>query len=208
MVVPVTAGGTAATVTSEDGEPVGTVELPDSAAADGSVVVVTSPRDDEFSTDGVVFGSVVVDITVFDESGRSITEFEDPIEICLEVEEDEDDGEACLGFYVQEEDAWECEDPCLKRSSDSRQLCGDTDHLTTFSILLDSTGGGNDPCDSSDGSMDLTMTILSAGSICLFGLLAVLIMAAYEIRVRLRKQKFKNTMTSIERNLGSVQAST
>lgn len=174
--------------------------------ADGAVVVVSAPEDD-ISTDGVVIGSVIVDITVFDESGRSVTEFDDSIEICLEVEEDEDDGEACLGFYDEEEGVWECEDPCLERSSNSRQLCGDTEHLTTFSILLDSSGGGNDPCNSSDDGMDLTMTIVSAGSVCCIALLALLVMLAYEARMRIRKRKFQNAMTSIERNLGSVQTS-
>jgi hypothetical protein len=49
-----------------------------------------------------------------------------------------------LGFYNNENE-WKCVDECLEVSEG--QLCGETDHFTSFAILLGGNGN-NDKCNS------------------------------------------------------------
>jgi len=134
-----------------------------------------------------------------------VRDFDDSIELCFLVEEDEDEDTACLGFYHEPSGEWECEDNCPKRLK-SNELCGDTNHLTTFSILLDSTGNENSPCGGSSAGVDLVLTWVSAGMVLCFCCMSVLVTVAYEVHIRQKKRRFQSTMTSIERNLGSVHA--
>ena len=46
----------------------------------------------------------------------------------------------CLAFFDEGDSKWKCQDPCLKQKGD--ELCGKTDHFTSFAILL--TGGRSD----------------------------------------------------------------
>lgn len=80
-----------------------------------------------------------------------------------------------MGFYNENTQKWECEDECLEK--DGNFFCGDTgiliysliyyciihisyvDHLTSFALLLEGTGGRG--CES-DG-VDYAITYLSIG---------------------------------------------
>ncbi len=82
----------------------------------------------------VAFGSHGVSVMP---SGK----FKKAVEVCLRVDEGVSDLEgACLGFFDEKHGEWRCEDETLETREDT--LCGDTDHFTTFAILL---RGGPDP---------------------------------------------------------------
>ena len=61
------------------------------------------------------------------------------IELCFEVDAKEQKLDLCLA-YLDPDERWECEDKCLKRKG--KKLCGKTDHLTNFAILLLGNGDG------------------------------------------------------------------
>ncbi len=64
----------------------------------------------------------------------------DVLEVCLDAKGASPDPGTCLGFFDEATSTWKCQDECLKKNTKG-QLCGNTDHLTTFAILL--TGGGD-----------------------------------------------------------------
>ena len=92
----------------------------------------------------------VAEITAIDSNGVEVTQFEDSVEICLSVPKETDKDKACLA-YIDDTNDWKCEDPCLreKESNGETLFCGETDHFTSFAILLDSSTS-NSGCDSDD----------------------------------------------------------
>ena len=124
----------------QDGEVViGTVTADTSAVGEGNEIIVDvisgEPEDPTESR--------VVDITLRDTNGQN-QQPQGNVEICLSVSQTSSD--QCLAVFNEEENIWECEDPCLS-TSDSL-LCGETSHFSRFSILLDPTGKGSEDCDS------------------------------------------------------------
>ena len=89
----------------------------------------------------------VVDISLFFNDVE--TQPNSQIEICFELESNVEG--SCLGFYntKKQPPVWECEDKCLKKKGKS--ICGNSDHLTNFAILL--TGNDENACD--DGNFIL-----------------------------------------------------
>ena len=79
--------------------------------------------------------SDVVDIT-FTLNGEEVQPISS-IEICFDVPADDN---SCLGYFDTKTRSWICQDKCLKRKGNS--VCGETDHLTNFAILLSGNGGG------------------------------------------------------------------
>ena len=109
-------------------------------------LVATELREGEFvppKTSSIV--SNVVDIIAVNGYGVEIL-FEDSARICLEVNDTSIAEDSCLGFYNEEDQIWECEDPCLEQDNDG-QLCGSTSHFTSFAVLFQGTGAGR--CDKS-----------------------------------------------------------
>ena len=84
--------------------------------------------------------SDVIDIT-FSRNGEPVQPISS-IEICFDIPEIQDS--ACLGYFNTRTRSWICQDRCLKRRGNS--VCGETDHLTNFAILLSGIGEGG--CDS------------------------------------------------------------
>jgi hypothetical protein len=91
-----------------------------------------------------VLRSVVVNITL-QEVGKSISQLLSPLTICLALSNDTKKNEkVCLSFYDPSSDKWKCEDKCLttinSKGADHADwqnlLCGETDHLTSFALLL------------------------------------------------------------------------
>jgi hypothetical protein len=72
------------------------------------------------------------------EIGPSGASFSERATVCLAASADP--GGACLGFYDEGRGKWTCEDECLQEKGD--HLCGTTDHLTNFALLLGSSSGG------------------------------------------------------------------
>lgn len=172
-------------VTSSDGQRVGTVALPTDIRG---TLVVESDTEAEVIEEVV---SLVLDVTVVGENGELITSFDEPIELCFET--DQSEGDVCLGFYNDNEE-WECEDYCLESTSEG--VCGETRHLTSFALLLDSSAGSADKCGS--GSTDYLYVYLSV-SFVVAALIVVVIGALigeYQLRSRL---KFR------ERSLRSIE---
>ena len=173
-------------VTNVEGQRVGTVSLPTDIRG---TLVVGSDTTAEVIDDVV---SLVLDVTVVGESGELITSFDDPIELCFET--DQNEGDVCLGFYNENEE-WECEDYCLQSTSDG--VCGETDHLTSFALLLDSSAGSSDKCGSA--STDYTYVYLSAGFVVFAVIVVVVGLIIAEARIRVKMRVREESFRSIER---------
>lgn len=181
-------------VRDTDGGQVGSVLLPQDTV--GALVI--SSDTDAVPISAVV--SIIVDVTVIGANGELITEFDDPIEICFET--DEDEGDVCLGFY-NEEGNWECEDFCLEATNDG--VCGETDHLTSFALLLDSSAGSGDKCGSE--STNYVIAYLSIAFISA-AIVAVIVLAVLvEIRLRVKAYMLENEFRTMERGATSGLAS-
>lgn len=155
------------------GNPVGTVMAPPT----GSGVLVVSGE----SADVVIIpevSSIVLDITVLDAEGNSVTSFDEPFEICFSSDE-HGSGDVCLGFFNSEGE-WECEDYCLEDSDDG--LCGKSRHLTNFALLLDSEAGSSSRCGSS--TQDYLYIYLSVAFVGVA--LCIVIAAAVFIEIKIR----------------------
>lgn len=94
------------------------------------------PSDETLPWSGVVFD-------------LSVTPFRpgDALELCVDVKAGTPREGACLAYFDETTSKWQCQDDCLeKKTMGSREtLCGTTDHLTNFAILL-SGGGSNSKC--------------------------------------------------------------
>ena len=119
------------------------------ANSDNPNIVGINAELGEDSADPNVVSSVINVIAV-DSNGNEIV-FSGNAEICLSVDEDILTNESCLGFLDETKNPprWVCEDPCLRSSENKNEVCGTTNHFTSFAILLQG-GGSNDPC-GSDG---------------------------------------------------------
>ena len=163
------------------GDQVGSVIVPDGTA--GALVISGSAEVTRIEE----IVSVVVDVTLISTDGTAVRKFDEDIEICLETDEDRDD--VCLGF-LDDDGRWECEDYCLDDSDGS--LCGKTDHLTNFALLLSTVSG--DRCGSESRSN--VILYLSIGSI-VFAIIVVIVAAiVLEARVRIKayllERKFRH----------------
>eukprot|EP00012_Vannella_robusta_P010712 CAMPEP_0206203140 /NCGR_PEP_ID=MMETSP0166-20121206/12633_1 /ASSEMBLY_ACC=CAM_ASM_000260 /TAXON_ID=95228 /ORGANISM="Vannella robusta, Strain DIVA3 518/3/11/1/6" /LENGTH=185 /DNA_ID=CAMNT_0053622283 /DNA_START=41 /DNA_END=598 /DNA_ORIENTATION=- len=135
---------------------------------------------------GDVLRSSIIDIRLFDEFGNSITSLEEPLRICLEENgSQKDTGDLCLGFFDVEKNEWICEDECLEQEGSF--YCGDTDHLTSFALLLDGGSGGGDPCSSSDE--DYVLAWISLALVAASITFITIIIIIFEIRHRRQVKK-------------------
>lgn len=86
--------------------------------------------------------------TVYDVDGNEISLLDNSVAICLQgtLTDDELNDTACLGYYDEERGMWQCEDECLEQRGGL--VCGNTDHFTTFAVLLTGREGSapRDPC--------------------------------------------------------------
>lgn len=123
--------------------------------------------DDNNNDDNI--GSTIVDINIFDIFSNSITNFEEDIEICFTQSNLDNTDDICLGFFNEETRKWECQDKCLDKEGDS--YCGKTDHLTSFSLLLNGFGGNNG-CESSN--IDYILSWISLG-LLIFAIIIIFI---------------------------------
>ena len=77
--------------------------------------------------------------------GGVVVQPTDPVKICFDVDSNDD---ACLSFFNEEKQEWECEDECLEYKNG--QACGETSHFTNFAVILTGGSGGGDPCNTSE----------------------------------------------------------
>jgi hypothetical protein len=82
--------------------------------------------------------SVIIDVSLAQDLPKGSMK----AQICLEYtnqQNGESDKDLCLGYFDEQKKEWICEDSCLKRNKTSNakdSLCGNTDHFTSFAILL------------------------------------------------------------------------
>ena len=116
--------------------------------------------------DNVKLGNTIVDVVILDQFGNQVTKFSEPLTICLESSDSNED--ECLGYYDTEKKEWICEDDCPEKE-DGGLVCGKTDHLTSFALLLN---GKNSDCTGDDSQhLYVYLSIAFVG----VGIIAVLI---------------------------------
>ena len=138
--------------------------------------------------DNVKLGNTIVDIIILDQFGNQVTKFSDPLTICLESSDSNED--ECLGYYDTEKKEWICEDDCPEK--DGGLVCGKTDHLTSFALLLQGGGNNGGKCDSSED--DYVFAWLSMALLIFAILIIVICVLLNEVRFRLIHQRKKRIM--------------
>ena len=138
---------------------VGTVNIPETELQNNNVLIINTLLPIYYDEQ---IKSSILDFTLLDSSGNSITTFKEPVELCFDVEQDvldsnkkkdkckdTKDDKPCLSF-LNEGQLWECIDDNLKQN-EQNFLCGKTNHFSSFAVLLN--GGGsknNNNCDDED----------------------------------------------------------
>jgi len=173
-------------VNDNDDNPIGVINVPE----DDSVVIVVAPGSPNFDKSKSEFDlvSVIVEVELFTTEGNAITSLSQEIQICIKSNATtQGNDRLCLG-YLNDSGEWVCQDYCL--TSNSNFLCGFTDHLTNFAILLDSNGGGSDDCDSESYAGVGIATAVSVGIalICMVGIVIVLEVGYFKRKQNKRKQ--------------------
>jgi hypothetical protein len=159
---------------------------------------------DSFSNQGL--GGTILDITLEDAEDNAITQLDAPLVLCFNRPNRTiatKDREACLSYFDVQKEKWVCEDECLSYTSKEEQLCGASDHLTNFALLLTGAAGGNanaDPCSSS--SLDNTLAWVSLGMVAGAILIVCLCVIVIEVRTRHNTRRL-NTQISQRMNAGS-----
>lgn len=113
-------------------------------------------------------------------------------QLCFATSSDYDKDEGCLAF-LNDQRQWECQDKCL--SENDGLVCGETDHFTTFALLL--TGSDKQDCGSTL-QLDEALYILSAVAIILMILFTLVGCIVVEIYVRIHRYHIKQDLTEVE----------
>lgn len=163
-------------VTSAEGRRIAEVTIPP-VDGDATLVVVETP--DNLLPDKGEPVTAAINVVVLTSEGE-LTQFDaDPVTLCFfNVDTTED---RCLAF-INDAGEWECEDFCLSAGKDN-SVCGDSDHLTNFAILLDTRGGSDSRCDSS--SLDLSFVWASTALVVAAIILVLFTGLVYEVRLRM-----------------------
>lgn len=177
-VLTVLLSGDAATLTLEDenGEILVYINIPPSVVQGEVIVNIHTNR----SESGIVSNIISVDLE--DGEGNSLQP-DGPLELCFYVQEDRVE-KLRLASFDDRDECWQKEDhvEVRERRINSRGeeeilVCGQTDHFTDFSILLN--GGDAEVCDGGDGDTDTLLIILSAVGIVASALVVAVIVVSY-----------------------------
>lgn len=148
------------------------------------ILVVSSPADTADISFPANIVSPVLDIRVFAVDGSETTSFSgNDVEICF-AKNGIDPDDVCLGYY-NDKGAWECEDYCLDETSAG--ICGKSDHLTNFALLLDQDAGSSSKCGSTPGDQWVYVYLSTALVSC--AIIAVLL-GAIAVEIRLRRNRY------------------
>jgi len=186
------------TLTTDDGIVVGTLVIPNDILGNGESSLLEVAFITNFPKGNIDLGNSIVDIKITDGFGNQVTELSSSIDICLaDNNDDADDG--CLSFFNTDTGQWECEDKCLKKEGD--EYCGNTDHLTSFALLLSggANGGGGDPCDSDN--TDYILAWISLGFVAFA--ICCIILALVFVEFKYRKQRIDQNR-NFNRLTGSI----
>ena len=179
-------------VTDVNGNTVATVTI----SLQGSLISTVSE-----SSDSSIVSSTLT-LFFIDANGNFVTEFTNSVEICFNsttMSATKNSKDTCLSYFDVDQQEWKCVDRCLKYKSQNGTdiLCGKTDHFTSFAVLLDSTGGG-DECDNE--TFNNPFTWLSLAFIIFACVLFFIFAVIKDIQVRRRtylKRKVMDTKESI-----------
>ena len=186
-------------LTSADGELVGKLVLPpnltNQANATLDIVAVTN-LPSTFS--GQQLGGTLLDITLSDLSGNQISQLDQSLTICLApVNKSKSADRPCLSYFDEKEDKWLCQDRCLTSPSKGDLVCGRTDHLTNFAMLL-SGKGSNDPCSPPSATSNV-LSWVSLAMVCVAIVIVALGAVVAEIRIRYKNFKINVQLTRSQR---------
>ena len=146
---------------------------------------------------GQELGGTILDITLTDSEGEPITQLDTPLVICLELPNNTKIDKAnppCLSYFDERKAKWRCVDECLTNPGKDSLLCGQTDHLTNFALLLSGAAGGSgsDPCHSV--SHDNTLAWISLGMVAGAVLIVALSVVVVEIRARWQVRRLNSAI--------------
>ena len=140
-----------------------------------------------------------------DGKDKSISQLLSPLTICLALSNDTKKNEkVCLSYYDPSSDKWKCEDKCLttvnSKGADhvdwQNLLCGETDHLTSFALLL--LGKEEEDQDLCQTSRSDTLAWISMGMVAGAILAVALGVMVIEAHIRWKHYRFNQF---IERTL-------
>lgn len=179
------------TIVTDGGDTIGTVSL---GNTDGDLSVSFVTDSGTIRSDGLNPGSTLLDLNLFDSNGNRITTFKDAVQICIQENSADVGKDACLGYWDTEQSRWRCEDPCLESQDNENMWCGETNHFTSFALLLNGNRG-SDPC---DGDTGYTLAWISLGFI--IGAIAIFMIAALAIEVyyQYHRSKRRTTQMTVE----------
>ena len=192
---PLDGGPTFIPLVDDDGQPIGSVNLPAISGADEIQIVISS------TVPTTPSGTVIMDIAIFDVIGNELTNFPgQTIEICLAETVAGVDDNTCLGFFNILTNRWECESVCLRNEGD--MYCGGTDHLTSFALLLEGASGIS--CNSGDISYSLAW---ASFALVIAAIITVLLsMVAIEAKYMWQRRKENDLFNNVEVVMAKSQA--
>ena len=192
-------------VTDPLGGEVGILIVPPELSSQSNVTLtVTTSNVGLLPAPNQQLGSSVIEVTLVDSDGNSISELNTPLTICFVPSADQKRMQ-CLSYYDEDKAKWRCEDECLTKTKEG-SLCGQTDHLTNFALLFTGAGERNrDPCHSSSDNGQITISWISLGMVCGAIVIVALSILAVELRIRwnsyqLNKELFFSENLSIPPN--------
>ena len=161
---------------------------PNLSNQDNTTLITSYTGTSDSNQPGLV--SSILNITLSDGQGNAITQLDSPLTICLAYPNStKKDQKVCLGYYDENRNKWKCEDECLTvpKSGMNREnlLCGQTDHLTSFALLL----FGKDeeyPCKSDP---DKTLAWISLGMVA--GAIVVVALSVVFVEVYFRWRLYR-----------------
>ena len=168
-----------------DGEEVAVLFIPsDLSNQQSTTLAITYVRNVPNSFSDQELGGTILDITLEDLGGSAVTELDAPLVICFERPKNDSfqNRDVCLSYFDLKKEKWVCEDECLLLTDKEDQLCGTTDHLTNFALLLNGKGKSNaDLCHS---NQDLTLAWISMGMVAGAMLIISLCVIALEVHTQ------------------------
>lgn len=109
-----------------------------------------------------------------------------------------------MSYFDESSGEWKCQDPCLKES-ENNTLCGKTDHLTSFAILLDASGSGGSSKCGDDNTFDIYFW-LSIAFIIAAIIIFIVISVVYDLRIRISNRMLWSTVTERIHSVNSASS--
>jgi len=169
----------------------GQLLIPEGMSSEGSFIEIDYIRDRPREEEGL--GSTIVSVILKDAQGRTISQLDEPLMVCLEADSlslpsMQNSRDVCLSYLDEESGEWRCQDRNLV-STVHGMLCGMTPHLTNFALLLGPEGQGSTPqWDTTLGWISLG---LAAGAILLVLLAAFFVEVWYRYRRGYRRRRIQ-----------------